>query len=98
MTRKLEITPEAERDIFAIVSNIRLQDSLASAKHAAFSLNQFLLNLANHQDSGRAGGCDGTKEVVITGFPFIAIYQSNKDMLTIVRVLYGAEEHTKLQT
>jgi len=92
MTRKLEITPEAERDIFAITSNIQIQDSLASARLAVSELKEYLHTLAELNDSSRTGGCEGTREAVMTGLPYIAVYKMTDDLLTIVRVLYGAEE------
>jgi len=92
MTNKLEITPEAERDIFAIASNIQLQDSLASAMRVVAVLKKQFNNLAAHPDSGREGGCEGTREVVMAGLHFIAVFKRNNDMITIVRVLYGADE------
>lgn len=92
MTRKLNITPEAEQDIFAIASNIHLQDSLASARHAVSEIKNHLNSLADHLDSGRAGVCDGTSEVVITGFPYVAVYKASDNFITIIRILYGAEE------
>ena len=92
MTRKLNITPEAEQDIFAIASNIHLQDSLASARHAVSEIKKHLNNLADHLDSARAGVCDGTSEAVISGFPYVAVYKESDNFITIVRILYGAEE------
>ena len=92
MSRKLEITPEAERDIFVIASDIHQKESLASARHAVAELKTHLCTLAELHDSSRAGGCDGTREAVMSGLPFIAIYKTSNDLLTIVRVLYGAEE------
>jgi len=92
MTCQLEITPEAERDIFAIAASIQQQDSLAAARHAVTELKKQLNTLAELPDSGRAGGCDGTREVVMTGgLPYIAIYEKSDALVTIVRVLYGAE-------
>lgn len=92
MTNLLNITPEAERDIFAITSNIQIQDSMASAKHVVSEIKKQLRTLAIHPDTGRAGGCEGTREVVMKGLPLIAVYQHSDAAVTIVRVLYGADE------
>jgi toxin ParE1/3/4 len=91
MSNQLEITPEAERDIFAIASNIHLHDSLEASRHMLSELKRQLNALATHPDSGRVGGCDGTREVVLTGLPYIAIYEKSEALVTIVRVLYGAD-------
>lgn len=92
MTCQLEITPEAERDIFAIASNIHLQDSREASAHMLSELKKQLNTLAEHPDRGRVGGCDGTREVVLTGLPYIAIYEKSDALVTIVRILYGADE------
>ena len=97
MTNLLNITPEAERDIFAITSNIRIQDSLASARNVVSELKKQLRTLAKNPDTGRAGGCEGTREAVMKGLPFIAVYQHSDNAVTIVRVLYGADERRLTQ-
>jgi toxin ParE1/3/4 len=91
MTRKLNITPEAERDIFAISINIKQQDSAQAAKSAVSKLKDQLQKLTELPDSGRAGGCEGTREIVLTGLPFIAIYEKTDTSIMILRVLYGAD-------
>jgi len=92
MTCQVDITPEAEQDIVLITSNIKLQDSPVKARHTLFELKKQFNTLAELPDSGRVGGCDGTREIVMTSLPYIAIYEKNDDLITIVRVLYGAEE------
>ena len=90
MTKQIRITPEAERDIFAIAVNIKQQDSLAAAKHTISEFKIQFNRLAQFPDSGRVGGSDGTREVVMTGLPYIAIYEKKDAFVTIVRVLNGA--------
>jgi len=92
MSKNLNITPEAERDIFAIASNIRLQDSLASARHALAEIKNHLNALCRPVESGRAGVCEETSEIIMTGLPYIAVYKISGDLITVVRILYGAEE------
>jgi len=92
MTSRLEITPEAERDIFAIAANIHQQLSLAAAKRTILELKNQLNTLTKSEDGGRVGGCEGTREVVMTGTPYIAVYEKSDTLVTIIRVLYGANE------
>jgi toxin ParE1/3/4 len=92
MTSRLEITPEAERDIYAIIANIHQQDCLATARQTLSAIKKQLNTLAEHPDSGRAGGADGTREVVMAGLPYIAVYEINKSSVIILRILYGADE------
>ena len=93
MICQLEITPEAELDIYTIFANIRLQVGLEAAKKAASQLKKQLNTLSIFPESGRAGGCEGTREIALTGQPYIAIYEHNNNIVTIVRVLYGGAEN-----
>lgn len=92
MTNKLNITPEAERDIFAITANIMQQESLQTAINAISEFKKQLKLLTAFPDSGREGGCGGTREIVMKGLPYIAIYEKTDTSITIVRVLYGADD------
>lgn len=94
MINKLEITPEAERDIFTIVYNIQLQISNEAAMRVVTDLKKQINKLVELPNVGRAGACKATREVVMTGLPYIAIYEKNNSSITIVRVLHGAEERT----
>jgi addiction module RelE/StbE family toxin len=92
MINNLKITPEAERDIFAITSNIMQQDSIQTARKAISEFQNQLQLLIEHPDTGREGGCEGTREIVMKGLPYIAIYEVAEKSIIILRVLYGAEE------
>jgi len=40
--------------------------------------------------SGRPGRVPGTREIVIVGTPFVAVYRIAEDRIRILRVLHGA--------
>ncbi len=42
--------------------------------------------------SGRIGRVDGTRELVVTGTPYIAAYQVSDRTVRILRILHGAQE------
>ncbi len=46
--------------------------------------------LAQHPLMGREGRLAGTRELVIVGSPFIAVYRVKKTRIEILRVLHGA--------
>ncbi len=97
MTNNLNITPEAERDIFAISVNIMQQDSLKAARNAILEFKKQLKMLTQFPDSGREGGREGTREIVMRGLPYIAIYEKKNTSIIIVRVLYGTDDLTHVQ-
>lgn len=88
---KLEITPEAEQDILLIATEIRLQNNVASARQKLTEIKNQLKALASFPDSGRVGGCEGTREIVMSGMPYIAIYEQTDASIVVVRVLRGGD-------
>jgi plasmid stabilization system protein ParE len=92
INKKLEITPEAEKDIFTIAANIQMQLNHQAAIQTISKFKNQLNALAEISDFGRAGVCEETREVVMRGLPYIAVYENLVDSVTIVRVLHGAED------
>ena len=93
MRSKIEITPEAELDIISLASEIKLQNNAATAKHMLLEIKKQFDALAEYPDAGRVGGCDGTREVVMSGMPYITIYEQTDSAVIVVRVLRGAAGH-----
>lgn len=91
MTNKLNITPEAEKDIFAITANIQQQHSEQAAKRAISIFKDQLKSLAEYPERGREGACAGTFEAILTGLPYVAVYEKKNHSVNIIRVLYGAD-------
>ncbi len=48
--------------------------------------------LGDHPDMGRGGRMRGTRELVLTGTPFILVYRQPADTVEILRVLHGAQQ------
>jgi toxin ParE1/3/4 len=46
--------------------------------------------LAEHPLMGREGRVQGTRELVISSSPFIAVYRVNNKRIEILRILHGA--------
>ncbi|MFG1192599.1 type II toxin-antitoxin system RelE/ParE family toxin [Xanthobacter flavus] len=47
--------------------------------------------LVDFPESGRAGRVAGTRELVITGTPYVAAYAVTAETIRILRVLHGAQ-------
>jgi toxin ParE1/3/4 len=41
---------------------------------------------------GRSGRKQGTRELVLSGLPFLAIYRVGADVIEIARILHGAQK------
>jgi toxin ParE1/3/4 len=51
--------------------------------------------LLDHPDLGRKGRVKGTRELVIAGTPFIAVYRVLGERIEIFRFLHGAQQWPK---
>jgi toxin ParE1/3/4 len=47
--------------------------------------------LAEFPNVGRPGRVPGTRELVVSGTPFIAVYKVEANILWVARVLHGAQ-------
>ena len=88
---RVEITPEAERDIRAIAAYIQ-KDNLSAAISVVSEIKEQVNALAQFPNMGRLGRIDGTREMVLGGLPYIVIYQVGDNTAYVARVLHGAQQ------
>ena len=66
---------------------------------AAYALHDAILRqvgrLAEHPRMGRPGRVEGTRELVVSGTPYIVAYRVVGQDVTILRVLHGAQQWPK---
>jgi len=48
--------------------------------------------LLDFPERGRAGRISGTRELVVTGLPYIIVYRFEGTVIRILRVLHGAQQ------
>lgn len=53
-------------------------------------IEQALSMLASHPHAGRSGRCKNTRELVVTGTPFIIPYRVKKNIIEILAVIHHA--------
>jgi toxin ParE1/3/4 len=56
------------------------------------AIDAALLHLAAHPRIGRPGRVVGSRELVISGTPYIIAYRVEPDAVVIIRLLHGAEQ------
>jgi len=66
------------------------RDDPAAAVRALDRVRSAVENLAKHPGMGRPGRVPLTREMVISGTPFVVVYRVRADV-EIVRVLHGAQ-------
>lgn len=55
------------------------------------TLRERIVVLAAHRDSGRIGRVDGTREWVLSGTPYIAVYRLSGSVIEVLRILHGSQ-------
>ena len=68
-------------------------DNPAAARRLVEQIEEGVSQLSRHPHLGRAGRVPGTRELVIAGTPFLAIYRLEADQAVILTVLHGARRY-----
>lgn len=87
----LEWTLPAFEDIQEAGRYIALDDPRA-AKRMAERVREAVEYLVDQPNIGRPGRVQGTRELVISGTPFIAVYWVRGDVVQILRLLHHARQ------
>jgi toxin ParE1/3/4 len=66
------------------------QDNVAAADATIDRILSAVEMLGRHHEMGRRGRVPGTRELVITGSPFVVAYRVRTDRIEILAVLHGA--------
>ena len=88
---RLEWTLPAFEDIQEAGRYIALDDPRA-AKRMAERVREAVEYLVDQPNIGRPGRVQGTRELVISGTPFIAVYWVRGDIVQILRLLHHARQ------
>ncbi|MGD0960204.1 MAG: type II toxin-antitoxin system RelE/ParE family toxin [Methylomonas sp.] len=76
---------DAQLDYIAI-------ENITAAIEQGDRIADHVKKLIDHPKLGRPGRKKGTRELVIDGTPFIAVYQITGNVIQILRVLHGARK------
>jgi toxin ParE1/3/4 len=83
-------SPEAAADFAAIVEFIRKQNPSA-AERVAHRIYDAVISLASFPKQGRPGRTKGTRELVFSPLPYVAVYRVKDEAVEIARVLHGSQ-------
>ncbi|HEY5056641.1 MAG TPA: type II toxin-antitoxin system RelE/ParE family toxin [Acidobacteriaceae bacterium] len=73
--------------VYAYVS----QDNPEAAEEQLELIGDAVENLADFPELGRIGRRDGTRELVITGTPYIVVYRLRLSSVRVLAVMHGAQ-------
>ena len=81
-------TGPARRDLKEIEAYIA-QDNLVAAIQVALRIATYVNDTLPMQPNiGRLGRLAGTRELVITGLPYIVAYRAHSEVIEVIRVLH----------
>jgi toxin ParE1/3/4 len=85
-------TPTALNDFKAISHRIEQQRNLVTANRVCRHIYDSVQILQRHPHTGRPGIEEGTRELVITKSPYIAVYRLQSEAVQILRIWHGAQD------
>ena len=88
--RKVEWTVPALHDLVAAGDSIA-QENPEAAQRMASRVQEAVEHLREHPNLGRPGRLSDTKELVVSGTPFIAVYWIKQGGIQILRLLHHAQ-------
>jgi toxin ParE1/3/4 len=88
---RLRWTIPATNDLYRIVQHIQ-EDNPAAALDVAQALYDGCSSLETFCYRGRKGRIDGSRELVFSGLPYIAVYRIQHEIVEILRIYHGAQD------
>jgi len=88
-------TDPAVRDFTHICDYIDKHRSGAAARRVALSIHRQIDLLTEFPEYGRTGRKPGTRELVFSGWHYLAVYRIHENAVEIVRILHGAQDWPK---
>lgn len=92
MSYKIEFSKKAFEDLESIKKYIYENDELAAQKIVSYIVERIETIIANNPGVGRAGRVLGTRELVLTKYPYIIPYFVKDDIVYIIRVLHTSRK------
>ena len=90
MTRLVWTSP-ARRDLSAQVQYLAGRNP-AVARRVRDAIREAVARLIDYPYRGRPGKVEGTRELVIAGYPYIVVYRVREARLEVLRVLHTAQD------
>jgi toxin ParE1/3/4 len=87
----IQWTESAVHDLTQICDYLEEHDSAVTARRVALSIYERISALEKFPERGRLGRKSGTRELVFTGLPYLAIYRLQGEQVEILRILHGAQ-------
>ena len=86
---------EAARDDIASIHDYIHQHNPTAAARVTLSIQTSTNRLGSFPYSGRTGGVEGTREVVVPQLPYIVVYVITPDHVEVIAVFHAAENRPR---
>ncbi|HKD15533.1 MAG TPA: type II toxin-antitoxin system RelE/ParE family toxin [Candidatus Angelobacter sp.] len=88
---RIRWTEPAADDLTGICDYIKEHDGPERARKVALRIHEGIDQLKQFPRLGRPGRKPGTRELIFSGLPFLAIYRIRDEVIEINRILHGAQ-------
>jgi toxin ParE1/3/4 len=88
---RIRWTEPASHDLLQIADYLEKHGSSAIARRIALSIYERVGALARFPEQGRPGRKSGSRELVLSGLPYLAVYRLKGNAVEILRILHGAQ-------
>ena len=89
---RIRWTEPAAADLSQICDHIEKDRGRDRARVVAVSIYESVGTLRNFPEKGRLGRRPGTRELILPGLPYLAVYRIHEGTAQILRVLHGAQK------
>lgn len=86
------VTEPAANDLTHVCDYTQERFGAAQARRAALAIYATADSLSHMPHRGRFGRRQGTREIIVSGFPFVVIYRVERESAEIVRILHGSQQ------
>ena len=88
---RIRWTEPAAGDLTGICDYVNKHDGQEAARRVALRIYEGIGSLTQFPRRGRLGRKPNTRELVISGTPFLVVYRIREDVIEISRILHGAQ-------
>lgn len=89
--KRLSFAEAAERDLDAIIDYIAL-DNPKAAEKVYRAIVATAERLTDFPEMGHAGRLPDTREFIVTGLPYLIVYEVGAEAITVLAVFHGARD------
>jgi addiction module RelE/StbE family toxin len=89
---RIEWSTDALADLKAISEYIEQDRNLETANRVTRAIYDAIQSLRRLPYRGRYGRVENTRELVVAGLPWIAVYQVLQERIVVLNILHGAQK------